>query len=222
MFRKLLTKYREVRGFTKTELAKRLGISLQYLGGIENGSEIAPTQEMCQRIADALSLNSKEREELILSAVEERIDKKDLEVIKNSSDVSSTKNGIQKVPIISWVSANRFKDASDPFPVGHADEYVHSTVRGQNLFALRVSNDCMSPEFMEGDTIVVNPSSNINNNDFIIVRDNKQNEATFKQYKKYGDKIILHPLNPKYQDIELDHDERYIIVGKVVEKVKKY
>jgi len=40
--------------------------------------------------------------------------------------------------------------------------------------------------------------------------------------KKYGDTIILHPLNPKYPDIELKKGNKYRIVGKVVEKKKKY
>jgi len=33
---------------------------------------------------------------------------------------------------------------------------------------------------------------------------------------------VLHPLNPKYDDIELRRDTEYRIVGVVVEKKKRY
>ncbi len=47
-------------------------------------------------------------------------------------------------------------------------------------------------------------------------------EATFKQLRIYGDTKVLHPLNPKYPDIELKKGDRYNIVGKIVEKKKRY
>ncbi len=39
-------------------------------------------------------------------------------------------------------------------------------------------------------------------NDYVVVS-NVEGEATFKQLKKYGRTRVLHPLNPKYDDIEL-------------------
>ena len=47
-------------------------------------------------------------------------------------------------------------------------------------------------------------------------------EAIFKQLRKYGHTLVLHPLNSKYEDIELKKGRRYRIVGKVVEKKKRY
>lgn len=38
-----------------------------------------------------------------------------------------------------------------------------------------------------------------------------------QQLKQYGKIIVLHPLNPKYPDIELSEKHQYVIVGKVVE-----
>ena len=129
---------------------------------------------------------------------------------------------VKKIPLISWVSANRFGEASDPYPLGDAEEWLYTTAKGERMFALKVKNDCMEPEFREGDRIIVNPNVEAASGDYVIVRDNKKNEATFKQLKIYGKKVILHPLNPKYEDIELDQDKRYVIVGKVVGKDKAY
>ena len=50
----------------------------------------------------------------------------------------------------------------------------------------------------------------------------RRGEATFKQLKKYGRTRVLHPLNPKYDDIELSKDIEYRIVGVVMEKKKRY
>jgi len=47
-------------------------------------------------------------------------------------------------------------------------------------------------------------------------------EAIFKQLRKYGNTLVLHPLNSKYEDIELKKGHIYRIVGKVVKKEKRY
>lgn len=69
--------------------------------------------------------------------------------------------------------------------------------------------------------IVINPHVDELPGDFVIVK-NDEEEATFKQLKKYGDTIVLHPLNSKYEDIELEKGNKYRIVGKVVKKEKRY
>ena len=51
---------------------------------------------------------------------------------------------------------------------------------------------------------------------------NDEKEATFKQLKKFGDTLVLHPLNSKYEDIELKKSVKYRIVGKVAKKEKRY
>lgn len=139
--------------------------------------------------------------------------------IKNLSQRQISTN---KIPVISWVKANRFAEISDPFSPGDAEDWVYSTTKGDNMFALKVSEDCMEPEFRAGDIVIIKPNVSVSNGDYVIVKDSKLDKATFKQYKVYGKKVILHPLNPNYADIELDHDERYEVIGKVVEKVKKY
>jgi len=54
------------------------------------------------------------------------------------------------------------------------------------------------------------------------VSGNCEESRSFQQFKKYGTKRILHPLNPKYQDIELSDKKQYQIVGRIMEKKKRY
>jgi SOS-response transcriptional repressor LexA len=79
----------------------------------------------------------------------------------------------------------------------------------------------METEFHEGDIIVINPYLKPEHNDYVMVS-NMEGEATFKQLKKYSRTRVLHPLNPKYDDIELSKNTEYSVVGVVVEKKKRY
>lgn len=47
----------------------------------------------------------------------------------------------------------------------------------------------------------------------MIVKNNEE-EAIFKHLKVYEETTVLHPLNPKYPDIELKRGNRHRIVGK--------
>jgi len=89
------------------------------------------------------------------------------------------------------------------------------------LLPLRVRWESMETEFHEGDIIVVNPYLKPEHNEYVVVS-NEEGEATFKQLKKYGRARVLHPLNPKYDDIELRKDTEYTVIGVVVEKKKRY
>lgn len=128
---------------------------------------------------------------------------------------------LRPVPVISWVMAGKWTEVCDSFQPGDADEWTESDVKGQYVFALRVKGDSMEPEFREGDIIIVNPHIEARTGDYVIVKNEDNGEATFKQLRKYRDLLILHPLNPKYPDIELKKGQ-YRIIGVVVEKKKKY
>jgi len=127
----------------------------------------------------------------------------------------------RQIPVVSWVLAGKWEEFASSLQDEDAEDWIDSDVKGQNVFALRVKGDSMEPEFLEGDIIIVNPHMKADHGDFIIVA-NHEGEATFKQLKKYGKTRLLHPLNPKYPDIELSDKHQYRIIGKVVKKEKRY
>lgn len=90
------------------------------------------------------------------------------------------------------------------------------------MFALKIESDYMMPEFVAGDIIIINPNAKIINGDFVIVRIKNSNTAILRQFKRSKNKITFHPLNPKYNDISMDYTDDHVILGKVIEKVKKY
>lgn len=195
---------RERRNLTQEDLSTRLKVHKRTISNWETGFRF-PNSKQRKKICDFFGISEAEL------------------FLEDSHQLQISNQSISSVPVISWVHANQFADISDPFPVGVSDTYVLTPAKGKSMFALKIKNDCMEPEFLEGETIIVNPDAEPKNGDFVIVRDNKSKEATFKQLKIYGNKIILHPLNAKFPDIELEEEaDRYEIIGKVVEKIKRY
>lgn len=129
---------------------------------------------------------------------------------------------LYKIPVVSWVIAEKLGEGDYSFQPEDTEEWITSDVTGQEVFALRVKDDTMEPEFREGDIIIVDPHIKPEHDDYIIVKNKVGEGATFKQLKKYGKTWVLHSLNPKYPDIELSDKHKFRIVGKVVKKEKRY
>jgi len=193
---------REKKRWNQKELAAKLNLRQSSISAWETGLN-GPNPTQRERLCKLFSITPNELYGIAPASIKE--------------DVLG-----QKIPVISWANANQFKLIADPFPAGLSKEYVYSSVKGERVFALRVQNDCMEPEFRAGDIIIIKPADSAASGDYIIIADRASNTAAFKQLKQYGDKIIGHPLNPKYDDSELDYKKQYVIVGRVVEKIKKY
>lgn len=106
----------------------------------------------------------------------------------------------RKVPVISWVSAGSWCDADDPYPPGMAESwedcpYDHS----DRAVCLRVVGDSMSPEYREGELILVDPAIEAGHGDDVIAR-TPDGKATFKRLQVTPDGTFLIALNPSYPE----------------------
>lgn len=127
------------------------------------------------------------------------------------------------VPLISWVQAGHWHEPEDQFRPGEGEgEPVPSSTKDENAFALRVIGASMEPEFREGDIIIVSPNTEPVTGDFVIAK--VADEVTFKQLHIYLNKLVLKPLNEAFEPIEIARSEgvEVRIIGKVIEKVKRY
>ncbi|MEM3484403.1 MAG: S24 family peptidase [Candidatus Methanomethyliaceae archaeon] len=187
------------------QLTSKAEISHAYIGKVGK-NQARPTFDILVQIINALnvSLNEFLTETGYLD--------------KNITLIELSKTHL--VPIISLIRAGEWNSAHDPFPAGYADDWTPTEVKGDNFFALIVKGDSMEPEFREAEIILVNPDDEPVPGDFVIVKNSVSEEATFKQLKKYGDVLVLHPLNPKYLDIDLKDASKHRIIVKVVEKRK--
>jgi len=69
------------------------------------------------------------------------------------------------------------------------------------LFALQVHGDSMEPEFKHGCVIVVDPSGVLKNESFVVAKND--DGLIFRQLIMDGDRCILRPLNPVYDEEEI-------------------
>lgn len=124
------------------------------------------------------------------------------------------------VPLISWVRATTFDDATAPFPDGEPEDWIPSPRKvGPNGYALRVRGDSMfnpsGKSYPEGSIIIVDPDKRSPlSGALIIAMIDGSVEATFKRYRNEDGKPWLQPLNPAYPAI---HDI-FRVLGTVIGK----
>ena len=221
-FKKIL----RVKRLSKAELGRRIGKTQPYIYHLCRGTKPIPKPDVMTSIIKAVHATKEEAQKLMDFSYQ-RILGQYAKFFTSSKGIELTtySSPVQEIPILSWVSAAHFSD------MGTADDRdnegrIHTDLKGKRLFALKVKNDCMEPEFMHGDIIIVDPDVSWENGDYVVARLNHDDEATFKQLKIYKNKIVLHPLNyPVFDDIRFgkkDFDKKVTIIGKVVEKKKRY
>lgn len=77
----------------------------------------------------------------------------------------------------------------------------------------------MEPRFVEGGTIIVDPELEARSGDFVIVRLDDAQEATFKRLVGDGGSRFLKPLNGRYPIIPINGNAT--VVGVVMEQRKE-
>lgn len=97
------------------------------------------------------------------------------------------------------------------------DLLVH---RRASTFCLRVSGDSMEGAgILPGDLVVVDRSLQANHRDVVVAA--VDGEFTLKRLMLEEEKVVLHPENPWYPDIELDRRNELEIFGVVTAVVRQ-
>lgn len=190
---------REKRGWSTTELARKAGLAQPSLRAIEKGE----TKEVKYSTISKIAAATGETVEFFTGNV----------VVEDGVPL-----GV--VPVISWVQAGIKKAVADPFQPGAAEDWEEVTVPvSKHAFALRVRGDSMvQPDgvgFPEGTIIIVDPELQAKHGDYVVVRFEHSDEATFKRLVVDGPLKLLKPLNPTYPTMPITEDAR--LAGVVVE-----
>lgn len=124
------------------------------------------------------------------------------------------------VPLISWIQAGAWNEASDPLLPGEAERWMPCIApHSESTYALRVRGDSMvSPHgrtYPEGCIIFVDPMRvDPHNGDRIVAKLIDSEEVTFKVYKEEDGRRWLQPLNTAHLPI---HDQ-FKVLGTVIGK----
>lgn len=141
----------------------------------------------------------------------------DAELVENTEPAPDVQIG---VPLISWIQAGSWNEASDPFQPGEAESYVASMKpHSGRAYALRVRGDSMTAPYGKsypaGSIIIVEPERRSpNNGERIIAKLVGSDEVTFKVYKEEDGRRWLQPLNPSHEPIR----EPFKVLGTVIGK----
>lgn len=140
------------------------------------------------------------------------------------SNVVPTRNDLRTIPLLDYVQAGLFHDVGyDGInPIGES----YTTYQGYKpecVFSLKVEGNSMSPEFKDGDEIVVDASLEAKPGSLVIAQEVQHGTArtTFKKYRVIGvnefgvDIVELVPLNPDFPTLNSNQIE-ISIIGVVV------
>lgn len=136
--------------------------------------------------------------------------------------------GIEAVPLISWVQAGNWSAVVDNFSPGDAERWLQCPARHtRSAFALRVRGDSMfnpnaEPSFRDGDIIFVEPTLEAMHRSLVVVRLDDEDEATFKQLLIEGPKRYLQALNPNWPERIFPIDGNATLSGVVIGKFQSY
>lgn len=198
---------------TLQEVAERMGQDASFTGNlsrIENDKQ-GYSKELVKSLAGALQC--KEADLFAEASHRAAMD-------KSQYNVGPSEKPSVKLPLVSWVSAGLPDDANDPYAPGAGGEWVNfDGPFGRQAFCLTVRGDSMVSQdgkgFPDGCVIAVDPSIKARSGDFVVVRFNNSDEATFKQYLIDGPAKLLKPLNSTYPTFQITPDAQ--MCGVVVE-----
>jgi SOS-response transcriptional repressor LexA len=129
------------------------------------------------------------------------------------------------IPVLSWVQAGSMTNVETVIRDTEIDEWLPPNEDcGKNGFGLRVVGNSMSPSFIPGDRIYINPdiqTFDLQTGNLVIVSCFGETEATFKKLIIEGSNKYLQPLNPNWPEQIIKLTEDCKLVGKVVGLYRK-
>ena len=136
--------------------------------------------------------------------------------------VMSKPKGV-KIPVLGYVRAGIPISAVEE--ILDYEEISEEMSRQGKFFALKIKGDSMEPKFSEGDVVIVQQESTVENGDIAVVLVNGD-DATVKKFYRSDSGIKLISTNPAYDPFFFTPDEVNTlpvqIIGKVVELRAKF
>ena len=188
MFGDNLKKARTSRKLSQAALAHILSVSQQTIGSWEV-NRTSPPPEMITKIAKALGVSTN--------------------FLLDASAGSPSVHGVLRIPVLGHIPAGIPIEAIEDV-LDYEEAPLDWGAGGKEYFALKIKGDSMSPEYMDGDTVIFLVADDCENGDDCAVIINGD-DATFKKVIKQMDGIVLQPMNTAsytptfYNNAEIGH-----------------
>lgn len=215
-------------GMSQSELARRINIKPQSVQYLCSGKAHGTTHAVA--IASALNISpywllsgeghpEHEPTDMLQNILDKQNRLPDGSGQTDNSMINPYRN---LVPLISWIQAGAWSEVVDNFQPGDADEYYPCPEKhSDKTFALTVVGESMSPEFVPNEIIYVDPSVEARSGSCVVVRQNGDNEATFKQLIFDGSTKYLKALNPNWPTPIIQMLPDAVICGVVIGSYRK-
>lgn len=137
-----------------------------------------------------------------------------------TSDKSQIENeNVFYCPVVGNVAAGlpilAMENISDYYPLP-----VNSFHR-DDTFMLKIVGDSMvNAGIFDGDTVIVDRTKEAENSKIVVAL--IDDSATVKRFFRKENLIVLHPENESYQDIIVNSDQNFLILGVVVGLIRKF
>ena len=204
-------------GLSASELADKIGLSRSALSMVENGHRGVSTI-MAKKIADLFNVSI----DYILGNTDDPTPPKKIEIKDKINLKENVVAFVGRVPILGRVAAGK------PVPaIQEALGWMDIPAPYKKLgidFALVIDGDSMSPRLNKGDLALIHMQNDAENGEIAIVIING-NDGVCKQFFKKESSVVLHSINPEYDDIIIpaeQWDEECKVVGVVVARFENF
>lgn len=200
-----LKKIRKAKKMTQKDLAQKSGVKQSVISDLETGN--AKTTGSILELANALGVTA---EELKKGVISDALESPNVALIRPNM-----------APVLSWVQAGTFTNV-ESIDMSQVEEWLPLPDECTNCFYLKVQGISNSPDFLEGDYILVDPDvyyNDMQSGDMIVVR--RFEDATFKKLVIETDGArYLQALNPEFKPNIIPLDEECNFVGQVVDCIR--
>ena len=209
---------------SQRDFAKKCGLSHTYIAALEKnidprtGKPIAPTLDTVKYVSKAMDLPIEQllkmlddSQEFLMNASKDIYEK---EFSRSSSAVVFIYGTIP-----AGIPVECIEDIIDTEEI--SSDMLKS---GKEYFGLKVKGNSMFPEYLDGDTLILEKVDDCESGQDCVVMVNG-NDGTFKRVFKNESGIILQPLNPAFQPLIYTNEQIQSlpvkIIGRVVELRRK-
>lgn len=145
-------------------------------------------------------------------------DIKKSDLVENKEKLDTIGNPVVSIPILGTVKAGYNYLAQENW-IGTID-VDKNIAEGNELFALKVRGDSMSPVLVENDIVIIKKQNDFENGDIVVAIINGD-EATIKKGYKGNTGIELKAINPYYPPRIFNTDEIKNLPVKIIGVVKQ-
>ena len=215
----LIKEYRTKNKMSLRDFAQRCGLSHTYISALEKnidprtGKPIAPTLDTVKYISKGMNMSI----ESILKVLDDEQEFKMNEEAPKYNSSSAIVMVYGTIP--AGIPMECIEDVLD------TEEISSDMLKGgKQYFGLKIKGNSMYPEYLDGDTIILEKVENCENGQDCVVMVNG-NDGTFKRVFKNENGIILQPLNNEFQPMVYSNEQiknlPVRVIGKVVELRRK-